>query len=65
MGIKIIHNIDRVKGYLDVLIAEIHDPQKISPSDSRDELETLAKELTASLTHLEGILKSKNWESEQ
>ncbi len=64
MGDRIISNLARVQGYLDVLQSEIDDPEKLGPGTERDEWERLTQELSERLADLEKFLKSKNWESQ-
>ena len=57
-------NLTKVQGFLDVLLSEIDDPEKLGPGTERDEWKRLTLELREHLTNLETFLKSKDWESQ-
>lgn len=65
IGDRISQNLKRVQGYLDILQSEISNPEKIAPGSDRLEWERLSRELSASLTDLDQIIKSSKLGSNQ
>ena len=64
MGERILNNLSRVQGYLEILKEEIEQPEKLGPGTSKPDWQQAAKALSDSLDDLETFLKAKNWENE-
>jgi len=58
---RILHNIDRVQGFLDILVSEIHDPAKICAGPRQEWLEE-TKRLEEALKHLKRYLAESDRE---
>ena len=56
IGVRIVRNIDRVHGFLDVLEKEIQNPVKKAGAGSRNEWEAHSQDLYESLTELRRII---------
>lgn len=63
IGDRILINLNRVQGYLDVLQSELDDPQKIGTNEERTQLSSLTQELKLNLIQLENVLALKPWGS--
>ncbi|NQV51162.1 MAG: hypothetical protein HQ507_11725 [Candidatus Marinimicrobia bacterium] len=61
IGDRILHNLKRVQGYLDVLQSELDDPQKIGTGEVRADYARLTQELSKNLIQLEEVLVLKPW----
>ena len=64
MGVRILNNLARVKGYIEILKLEIDTPDKIGPGASKHDWLEATNTLEQSLNELDRYLRANNLDAD-